>query len=349
MKEAKFYPVGVPGLDTRYFINNAGTIIDYGNDVYEQIYTYNRLEELKLFELINSKGEVEEYCPAELYLITYYGYLPGSITIRPKKALVYRYMWKVDSVESIEDSRDLIVNGVRFKYSEACDAHCSDSGCIIYKDNFVRHFIDAKLHHQVALKTTTFVHRVIYDAWKHKVESTKVIHHKNCKAWDNRLNNLQELTQKEHIQIHGPNSGGNIVYSDELVDECCRLMADGATALEASQATGIPEYMAVRYRGGARPEISKKYEYNKPVIRRHTKITEEEATKIYEMYFNGTSLNDIAESLGVGFGTVSQIVYKQRWVSVTDAMDARYKEQGLIRKPQRRTKSNVGKDSSISN
>lgn len=58
------------------------------------------------------------------------------------------------------------------------------------------------------------VHRLVYENFKEKLQSDKVIDHKNNDSTDNRLENLQQITQRENVSKDRTNKNVGVTFQD---------------------------------------------------------------------------------------------------------------------------------------
>lgn len=68
-------------------------------------------------------------------------------------------------------------------------------------------YINSQGYKMIRIKTNNYIreHRYIMEQFlKRSLERTEVVHHKNGNKIDNRIENLQILTRKEHLRLHYP-------------------------------------------------------------------------------------------------------------------------------------------------
>lgn len=106
--------------------------------------------------------------------------------------------------------------------------------------------VDYKGYHRVALrytnkKQTKLVHRLVAFAFLGKSEMQ--INHKNGVKTDNRIENLEYVTQTANQlhRIHVLNQSNKRKYSQEQYDEVRKLRAEGLLIKEIVAKTGIPK------------------------------------------------------------------------------------------------------------
>lgn len=327
-----YYPIPVAILKERYWINEAGTIVDSGTTLEEDVKVlYERTicditSNVDISTIILPYGEDRKLAttPAELYVLTFYGYLPAkTYRITSNAQTKRRYVYNYAITQSNENS--IFISNVEFRYSKLYNVYASKKGGCIFNGRFIlSHTISKKGHHQVNASVitgpstrrfrSTAIHRIIYDAWIGIKDPKNVIHHIDGYPWHNDLDNLIELTPEEHTQAHIDIGRRNMKYTAELVEKVCKLMQDGYRPAEAARIVGIPAEAAVRYRAGQRPEISGKYDYPELGQYRRTKLTDEIVHEICKLFVVGKLSNrEIGKMFGYSPETIRDIRERRTW------------------------------------
>jgi len=325
LTEAGLTPIAFEILEDMYWINSKCDIVqlipaenENEHDMVKRIFRWKtdfntEYEKIRFHAMENTVFDIS---PITLYMMTYYGYLPGPVVINPSSLNPKtRYSYKILSIDKLSD-KIIKINGWMFKYSEKYDAYASSSGCIMQNDTILRHRITKKHSHVVRLLTANNigVHRIVYDAWVGISSDENHIHHKDVRAWNNQLGNFEEVSPEEHVEKHREVGNRNYAYSPEIVDETCRLMQEGHRPAEAARMVGIPAEAAVRFRAGQRADISGKYEYPEHGQYRRTKLTDDEVHEICKLFVEGKLSNaQIGKQFGYSPETIRDIRERRTW------------------------------------
>lgn len=327
-----FNPIPVAALKERYWINEYGVIVDSGISKDERptvIYEKSMCDitsdvDISPLKLPYGDGLVLMATPAELYLLTYYGYLPAKtyrISVDAPTKLRYIYKYTI----SRESDGSLFLGSAEFRYSKLYGVYASKNGGCVFNGKYIlSHYISKKGHHSVNIKningkgsSSVAVHRIVYDAWIGLKDRNNIIHHVDGYPWHNDLANLMELTPDEHQQIHSQIGRRNWRYPDDVIDRVCQLMSNEHGKLrpaEAARRVGIPAEAAVRYRAGMRPDISGKYTYPEHGQYRRIKLTDDEVHEICKLFVEGKLSNaQIGKQFGYSPETIRDIRERRTW------------------------------------
>lgn len=131
-----------------------------------------------------------------------------------------------------------------------------------------------------------------------------------------------ELSYREHEELHRKIGKRNYVYSDETIDEVCRLMSEGVRPAEAARRVGIDPDSAVRLRSGQRNSISGNYIYPKLDRFRRTRLTTEEVHQICRLFEeNQLSNSQIAKQFDCSQETVRDIREGRTWKHISSGYE----------------------------
>ena len=330
-----FYPIPIFRFKERYWIDDRGTILEVFLDEkshpdMEAQFLYKRDEfdpasdeELKPLTFSCGDDETLELTPMRLYLLTFYGYLPGNCRrVSVDAPVKRRYIYEVYRVQNEDGS--ITLNDMEFRKSPRYNVYAAKSGgCIFDGRTILSHQIDKTGHHLVNLKRggkirSTGVHRIIYDAWKGIQNPDHVIHHVDDYPWHNNIDNLVELSYEEHEELHRKSGKRNYVYSNETIDEVCRLMSEGVRPVEAARRVGIDPNSAVRLRSGQRGSISGNYIYPELDRFRRTRLTTEEVHQICRLFEeNQLSNSQISKQFDCSPETIRDIREGRTWKHIS--------------------------------
>lgn len=147
-----FNPIPVAALKERYWINEYGVIVDSGISKDERptvIYEKSMCDitsdvDISPLKLPYGDGLVLMATPAELYLLTYYGYLPAKtyrISVDAPTKLRYIYKYTI----SRESDGSLFLGSAEFRYSKLYGVYASKNGGCVFNGKYIlSHYISKK-------------------------------------------------------------------------------------------------------------------------------------------------------------------------------------------------------------
>ena len=308
-----------------YWIDADCNILQYGETESHSVYVWDPETADIPIELMRTDGTTMSITPIRLYLFTYYGIANFRYIDNNMQAPANRYHYKVRKLEELDDGT-LIIDEVKFKWSDCCRAFVNEYGCSYRDGNFVRHTIDQKGYHSIRnrmIGKPIGVHRAIYDAWVGITDPSNEIHHKDCNNWNNQLKNLQELSKEEHKRVHER-------YPDDVVYEVCRLMSEGVRPTDAARMMQIPPVCAVAYRNGARSNISSLFTYPELPGFKLSKLNDDLVREICELFVNtNLSNSQIGEKYGVDRYTIQDIRKRITWRNISCDYDFSSADPGV--------------------
>lgn len=117
-----------------------------------------------------------------------------------------------------------------------------------------------------------YVHRIVALAFLPNPQQLKVVNHKNLDRSDNRVENLEWVSNRDNI-LHAIRMGAcnlecgtrkNAMYEPELIHEVCRLLQDGFRNVDISKRLDVPISLPNIIRSGKQwKHISENYSFRK--------------------------------------------------------------------------------------
>lgn len=80
--------------------------------------------------------------------------------------------------------------------------------------------------------STRLVHRMVATCWIDKPEQSNLVHHKNENKTDNRADNLEWVTPKEHIGVKHEGIGGRYIRTEETREKIRQFRLGKVTSEE---------------------------------------------------------------------------------------------------------------------
>ena len=223
------------------------------------------------------------------------------------------------SIKDIKSNNGVIfIGNTEFRKSMILeDVYVSKNGCIFDLFRNKIPFIVMKDQYYNYRKYKDYpVAQLVYDAWVGNYDPEKEIHHKDDCEWNNDYTNLQQLTRKEHLEIHGFN-----YYSEDLIRQICQTMQDeDLQAYEAAKRFNVNREFVYELRAGiSHRDISKDYTFS-PAKRFITnKLSEDDVNEICKL-FEKRELNNqqISEIFGVNKYTIQDIRKCSSWIRISN-------------------------------
>lgn len=144
-----------------------------------------------------------------------------------------------------------------------------------------------------------------------------VCNHKDACRTNNRLENLEWVTQYQNVRhaidVMGNNGGPKRRLTDQQISDAILLRSQGWTIRAVAELFGVP------YRCVQKPTTGCGYE-NMPRGERNpsAKLTEANVIAIRRMKAEGHSVAVIAMAVGVGKSTVKKVLRRETWKHVTE-------------------------------
>lgn len=169
------------------------------------------------------------------------------------------------------------------------------------------------------------VHRLVCMAFLSNDEDKPNVNHKNGIRHDNKIENLEWVTQQENIQ-HAHETGLKKKFineyrhlSDETAHMICKLIADSWRNKDIANLLNIEQQFVADIRLGTRyPDISSQYDFSE-VLPSRRKLSTEKLVKICEMLQDGNSYGKIREATGVSLATVGKIKHRVTGRYISDS------------------------------
>lgn len=316
-----FFEIPIVKLKHHYFINESCDIIhikDKNNPILDNVYIWDTNTKHEIIKIYNYEDKKDvSATPIELYMITFYGYLPFGIkSYFPSEPSEYYY--KIPQKTEI-DSKTIMLGNIKFKKSSFFpnrNIYVSDDGCIYdeQRDRIMRQRFKYKEYNYRCYGTFK-IHQIVYDAWAGNFDPEKEIHHKDNNEWNNDITNLQQLTRAEHVALH------NYTLNDKKkIIQLCELMCSGMSTRDAAKEVGIsyPIAGSVR-RKEIHKDISYKYDFPEVTNRGGGILSDEQVHEICKLLEDGEMRNqEIAKMFNVNSYTIQDIRKGVTWRRISD-------------------------------
>lgn len=315
-----FHEIPVRKFGHRYFINDNCDIITIEKDKtgYDLIYQFNKNTPFKLIELMNFQDNEKVYLkPIDLYMITYFGFLPFEIKYRFKEDPT-TYYYDIPSLDTIND--DLIMlEDIEFRKSNLIkhgNIFISENGCIFDRisSSIKRHRYKDKIYNYQTYSKFK-IHQLVYDAWIGPIDPELEIHHKDNNDWNNNASNLIQVSRSEHMILHN-----NTIYSDEVITQICELMSSGISIVDASKSLNVPYNLARDLRAKCRHKsISLQYDFPEVINNGASSKSDNDIHEICKLLVNRELNNsEIGKIYGLNKYTIQDIRMGNSWKRISD-------------------------------
>lgn len=196
-------------------------------------------------------------------------------------------------------------------------------------------------------KKNVHIHTLVAKMFLHSYEDGFVVNHKDGDKFNNRVDNLEWVSQRDNI-IHSVETGlrtpcfsynglvptpNQIVYdynekegrvgkplsSEEEVRKCCELLSKGYRPKDVCLMTGLGRnnINRLKLKTFKRWEhITKQYDFSKIPNRNYTQV--EDIVKVCEMIRDGLGCRTIAKETGLHLSVVKGIKTKRSYAEVSD-------------------------------
>lgn len=211
------------------------------------------------------------------------------------------------------------------------DKYCACSTGKIYSlrsNTYLKSVVQRNGYCQVTMSQDGYrknfsVHRLIAMAYFGTDDADLVVNHKDGNKQNNRLDNLEFVTQKENVH-HAIMIGLRVgtrnpdrELSDEVVHIVCKLLQDSWRNTDIADALSIKREVVANIRyGSIYQEISCEYDFNN-VLPSRRKLSTEKLVGICEMLQDKKSYSEICKKYDVSSVTVHKIKYRKSGIFIS--------------------------------
>lgn len=167
------------------------------------------------------------------------------------------------------------------------------------------------------------VHRLVAMAYLEASEEANVVNHKDGNKQNNRLDNLEWVTQQENVHhaimvgLRKGTRNPDRSLDDETAHIICKLIQDSWRNKDIADTVGIDQQIIATIRlGQTYQEISCEYDFTE-ILSSRRKLSTEKLIAICEMLQDNKSYNDICRVHKVSSATVSKIKNRKTGIYIS--------------------------------
>ncbi len=181
---------------------------------------------------------------------------------------------------------------------------------------------------------TTFIHRLVAQAFIPNPENKPEVNHINGNKLCNWVGNLEWVTSKENIAhafqnglrtISVGENANSSIYSDEQIHSVCKLLESGMSIRDVSNKTGVTYHSVAGIRSGrCWRNISEQYsirQYSRNAIGSNSassKYSDDQIHRVCKLLEDSSNrMTDIAMKTGVGRDMIFRIKTGKNWTHIS--------------------------------
>ena len=237
-----------------------------------------------------------------------------------KKKSIFK---KINELKSTE-CKKIIIDGIKTNYTITTEGHViSDNYARTGKRKYLSEAMDEDGYCRVILYINKKarclqVHRLVALMFIPNPENKAEVNHKNGITWDNRVSNLEWVTQHENI-IHAWKNGlasastcdkhPNSVYSNKQIKKVCKHLEENKLSMREISKKTLVSYTVVKQIRNhiIWNDISKDFNIDNYSIDTKEKFTSEQIHRVCKLLSENVKQSDISEITGIPYATIHAI------------------------------------------